>query len=222
MENAWLINRKEIIRYLGYQGSEPDEIMIREIEECIENFLSVANPNFMYQVFGLVQMQDRLFTQDLEFEFIGNSIKKHLKGCDQVAFGCLTLSKQVDELIDQAQKEDMLHALIYDAIANAAVEEVRFKLEAAVAAEYKQASINWLFGIGYGDLELTLQSAFLDKIQAYDTIGVQANEKSILIPLKSVTGFIGISSSGLTTDGCRQKKCAVCPMNKNCMYKRET
>lgn len=220
MEHTWLLNQKEIIRYLGYGNHEPDEIMMQEITECEQEFLKYVEPKYYYEVFDLMREEDRLFTADGEFEFLGNSIKKHLFGCEKVAFSCLTLSEKVDQLIDQAQKENMLHALIYDAIANAAVEEVRFRLEKAIKNEYQEDLINWLFGIGYGDLPLTLQQQFLDKVEAANHIGLRANDKSVLIPLKSVTGFVGIGKTSVNLSGCRQKACHICAKRKECIYSK--
>ena len=220
MENTWLINRKEIIRYLGYKSQEPDEIMLQEIVDCEQEFIKIVKPKYYYEVFELVREEDRLFTADMEFEFLGTSIKKHLLGCEKVAFSCLTLSEAVDHLIDQAQKEDMLHALIYDAIANAAVEEVRFRLEEDLKQQFSGEEVNWLFGIGYGDLPLTLQKPFLDKVKAANHIGLRANEKSILIPLKSVTGFVGIGKHPMVSSGCKQKACHVCLKRNECIYSK--
>lgn len=212
-----MINDKEIIRYLGYGDHEPDEIMMREIEECKSNFIQVVQPQTTYQIFDLIRVDERLFTADMEFEFLGNSIKKHLDGCNQVAFACLTLSKGVDDLIELAQKEDMLHALIYDAIANASVEEVRAWLEHTIQKEHPETNINWLFGIGYGDLPLTLQHQFLEKVNAH-TIGLRANDQCVLIPLKSVTGFIGLSHDKYIQNSCQQKSCSTCNLKISCKY----
>lgn len=220
MNNDWLINRKEIVRYLGYRDQEPDEIMTREIEECEQRFLKVVQPKSTYQVFDLIHQEDRLFTSDLEFEFVGKSIEKHLKDCEKVAFSCLTLSQGVDELIDQAQQEDMLHALLYDAIANASVEEARYQLEQKIQMENPEWHINWLFGIGYGDLPLTLQPQFLTKIDAKQKIGLTVNDKCILSPLKSVTGFVGLSEKKVKDSSCQQKSCQKCNLKSKCSYHR--
>lgn len=217
MNQDWMINDKEIIRYLGYGDHEPDEIMMREIKECESNFIQVVQPQTTYQIFDLIRIDDRLFTADMEFEFLGNSIKKHLDGCNRVAFACLTLSEGVDDLIDSAQKNDMLHALIYDAIANASVEEVRVQLEQTIQREHPETNINWLFGIGYGDLPLTLQHQFLEKVNA-QTIGLSANDQSVLAPLKSVTGFIGLSHEKNTQHSCQQKSCQTCNLKISCKY----
>lgn len=222
MEKESILNRKETIRYLGYKNGMPDESMLDEIKVCEQEFLKVAEPNFYYQVFDLKWEGERLTTSDDEFELVGNAIRKHLLGCDKVAFSCATLSRGVDELIDQAQiNGEMLHALILDAIANAAVEEVRFEAEHTLAKEYAEYTINWQFGIGYGDLPLDLQPKFLEKINAKERIGIVATDHFLLNPLKSITGFIGLSRHGIDTASCKQRSCSTCTLNTSCIYKND-
>lgn len=221
MDKNSILNRKETIRYLGYKKGMPDDMMMYEIQLCEEEFLKVVEPKFYYRVYDLRWEQERLTTADDDFIFPGNSIRKHLIGCQKVAFSCATLSCRVDELIDQAQaKGEMLHALIYDAIANAAVEEVRYKAEHTLAQEFKEYSINWQFGIGYGDLPLSLQPKFLDKIGAKQQIGIIATEHFLLNPLKSITGFIGLRREGTGQESCGQQRCSACDHNVTCIYKK--
>lgn len=221
MDKQKTINRKEIYRYLGYRGNTPDENMLYEIGCCEEEFLKVVEPKFYYQVFDLAFQEDQLMTADGEFEFLGKAIKKHLSGCEKVAFSCATLSAGVDELIDQAQANgEMLHALIYDAMANAAIEEVRFMAEHTLSKEYPEYKINWQFGIGYGDLPLTLQPKFLEKLDAKNQLGVVASNHCLLTPLKSISGFIGLSKQSKVSLDCQQHTCGACDLNSNCSYKK--
>ncbi|ABX41686.1 vitamin B12 dependent methionine synthase activation region [Lachnoclostridium phytofermentans] len=215
-----LLNRNEIIRYLGYRNQEPDEIMLEEIKICEDEFYKVMDPKFHYEVFDLKREGGRLMLSDESFEFIGENIKKHLSGCEKVAFSCATLSEGVDELIDQAQKEDMLMAFIYDAIANAVVEEVRAKAEFSVANDYPDYFCNWQYGIGYGDLPLSLQPLFLNRINAKETIGLTCNDRCLLVPLKSVTGFIGLSKKEQKNNGCNQRSCLTCNNQERCIYRK--
>lgn len=216
-----LLNREEIIRYLGYQNQEPDEIMLEEIKICEDEFYKVMKPNFHYEVFDLKREGERLILADDSFEFLGEDIKKHLEGCEKVAFSCATLSLGVDELIDQAQKEDMLMAFIYDAIANAVIEEVRANAERSIANRFPDYFCNWQYGIGYGDLPLSLQPLFLKRIEAEEKIGLTCNDRCLLVPLKSVTGFIGLSKKEQVNKSCNQRHCQTCNHRENCIYQKK-
>ena len=45
------INRKEIYRYLGYKGQEPDETVKELIEEVLEQLLKVVEPKYLYKLY---------------------------------------------------------------------------------------------------------------------------------------------------------------------------
>ena len=220
-----MINTGEVIRYLGYEGNTPDEEMLELIKECEEEIVNAAVPLFKYKKGDIKVQDDGLSVCDGRLFLFGNSIKEHLKDCEYTVLCCETLSKKVDDIIDTAQKEDMLKALILDACANAAVEELRLYAEELITEEYPDYEVIWQFGIGYGDLPLSLQHDFLNELGASD-IGVSANKSCILTPLKSVSGFLGLKKKINTTSDsepamkCRQRGCAVCSNREKCIYKK--
>lgn len=224
------INMDETIRYLGYKDAEPDENIKEELEICKNAILKVLLPKYMYEVFPILREEEEWYVGDHLLALKGSAIKEHLADCEYVALGCATLSEGVDELIDETQKHDMLHSLLLDSLANAAIEEVRMELEKSLSSEYVEFDINWQFGIGYGDLPLSLQKEFLELIHAKDKIGVSANDASILMPLKSVSGFIGLkrkdknaqleNKDKLHKKTCGSNRCDTCTMGESCMFRR--
>lgn len=224
------INLDETIRYLGYKDAEPDENIKEELENCKNAILDVLKPKYMYEVFPILREEEEWYVGDHLLALTGSAIKEHLADCEYVALGCATLSEGVDVLIDETQKHDMLHSLLLDSLANAAIEEVRLDLEKTLSSEYDGFDINWQFGIGYGDLPLSLQKDFLELIHAKENIGVSANDASILVPLKSVSGFIGLKRKDesnpseekekLHKKTCGNNRCDTCTMSDRCMFRR--
>lgn len=214
------ININEAIRYLGYQKEQPDRYMMEELNFCKDILLKIIHPQYMYKVFPLQHKGEELYIGQMSclLTLKGNSIREHLNNCDKVALCCATLSHEFDQYLEEKQKENMLHSLLLDALANAALEEVRKELEISIEKVYEKESTNWLFGIGYGDSELSIQSDFLELINAKEEVGVTSNNSSILIPLKSFTGFIGISSTNELN--CKEHSCQSCNKNKMCIYKK--
>ena len=45
------INRKEILRYLGYGRTEPDVRVTALVEECINELLAASQKNSIYRIF---------------------------------------------------------------------------------------------------------------------------------------------------------------------------
>lgn len=240
-EYAKLIDRKEAARYLGYGDVQPEEEMLQEMAFCADGLLSVLSPRYTYKE-ALLQREcgegkERLSAvfPDRKLCLPGESVSRHLAGCGRVLCACLTLGAETDGLIERAQEESMLTALLTDALANAAVERLRFLLEEQAALDFPEFELNWLFGIGYGDLPLSLQEEFLEVIQAEKKIGLSCNEKNVLTPLKSVTGFLGLKAPAKETGGrteekllkaerrpagCGRNHCESCNMRGSCMFSK--
>lgn len=228
-----LIDQKEAVRYLGYGKEEPTPEIMEELFLCSDRLLAAMHPRFQY-CFGDIFKNTESKTKQQEEILVcfenktlllpGRSIQEHLSGCEAVLGACLTLGEEVDHQLEALQQESMLSALLFDALANAAVEQLRFLLEEQAAQKLKEWRLNWLFGIGYGDLPLTLQKDFLETVNAEEKIGLSCNEKSVLFPTKSVTGFIGLKKNKAdleqqkNRDSCGRKKCDLCSQRDICMF----
>ena len=201
-EYGGLIDFDEAARYLGYGEVRPTAEIQEELRECAEQLKEVLRPAWRYIAARLVREEVKegvLPQEELAADFggeclalPGQSIREHLAGSGLVLCSGLTLGAGVDERLELLQKESMLSALLFDALANAAVERLRVLLEEHAAADFPDMRPNWLFGIGYGDLPLALQSDFLRLTGAKRELGLACSEKLILIPTKSVTGFLGL------------------------------
>lgn len=219
-----LINTEEVIRYLGYGESAPDEDMLKLIKECEDIISEVAKPEFVYKKGDIEVKEDGLLVCEGRLFLPGDSIKEHLEGCSHTILCCATLSEKVDEIIEEAQNEDMLKTLLLDACANAAVEELRLYAEEVIGREYPDYDIVWQFGTGYGDLPLTIQPALIEELDA-GSIGVSVTKSCMLKPMKSVSGFLGLkkklSGSEASDKACRQRGCAVCKNRETCIYRKK-
>jgi cobalamin-dependent methionine synthase I len=120
----------------------------------------------------------------------GSDIKTHLEGCDKIIILAATLGLQVDELIRQTEAADMAGAVVLDALASAAIEQVCDLAEADIRAEHSEITAR--FSPGYGDFPLEVQSELLGLLNAKKKIGLYVNKSNLLIPRKSVTAVIGV------------------------------
>lgn len=187
-----LINRNEAIRYLGYGTHEPTEDILQVLEECEFELKKVMQPDYLYLTTDIQRTKEGIQTQIGKILLTGTSISKHLSGCERAVLSCATLGSKVDLAIEKFQKEDMLKALLLDAASNAAVEELRKWIQKQVADEYPKEEVIWQFGIGYGDLPLSIQPKLLDLLQAEKKIGLSVNAHYLLTPLKSISGVMGL------------------------------
>jgi 5-methyltetrahydrofolate--homocysteine methyltransferase len=127
----------------------------------------------------------------------GNDIKTHLDGCNEVIILAATLGLQVDELIRRTESSNMAEAVVLDALASAAIEQLCDEAEAEILSKYAQkeaAAPRRRFSPGYGDFPLEVQRELLALLGAKKKIGLYVSESNLLIPRKSVTAVIGVKT----------------------------
>ncbi len=212
------IDKGEAARYLGYRDTLPDINMTKLILQAEIDLLKVMKPRYCYKVFELCRENDSLFLQGTDLELKGDSIRKHLRDCEKAVALCVTLSDGVDKLLRQNEVDNMVNALIIDALANAAIEQVCDEAEKIIFRDFQEYSHTWRFGVGYGDFPLTTQKKLLEILDAGKRIGLCATESSILVPRKSVTCILGMSQAAL---GERRKTCEKCHLLEDCEYRKK-
>ena len=224
---VWLTNEEtgELIDYFGAAeflmgGDEPlSADMLEEMREAAKMLVINLKPRYMFKPVGLSLGQGGIsaeFSAGRSLMLSGKSIQEHLFGAGEAVAGCLTIGEGADHLISMLQHDGyMLKALFADALANAAVERLRVKLEQDVK-ETLGVSVGWLFGIGYGDLPLDLQRDFLLCMGAEEELGITATEKMILCPSKSVTGSLNLKiEEGEVKEACNGR-CSRCSRRETC------
>ena len=209
------LNRKEALRYLGYKKNAPDERVEELMDECEELVLKTAVPRYIYKKFDFTVGDDGVAFKNTSMVLPGESIKKHLYKCDSAICMAVTISEGIDRQLRVLQLTDMAKALVFDSLASVAVEQVCSKAEQIIADKFEGTYQTWRFGIGYGDLPLTLQPDFLRILDAGKRVGVYATKSCLLTPRKSVTCIIGVSDKPLPKS---QRGCQTCNMKGKCPY----
>ena len=201
------INRDEAVRYLGNSGVKMNQAMESLMDQCEEIILSSAKPKYLYKKIDLRN-------SDL---VAGDSVKAHLKGCNEGIIICATLGVDIDKQLRLAQVTDMAKAVVMDSMASVAIEQVCTKLDDIIADEYKDYNLTCRFSPGYGDYPIELQENFLRLLDSQRKIGLCTNENSILTPTKSVTAIVGLSKEPIEK---KRKGCASCNLAKNCKFRK--
>lgn len=201
------INREETLRYLGNSKAVMNNEMDELLTVCEKELIKTANPKYLYKKIDIKSSN----------LLAGNSIKTHLKDCEKAVLMCATLGVETDKLIRTAQITDMAKAVVLDAMASTAVEQVCGKVEKLIAKDNPDSFMTWRFSPGYGDYPLSLQGEFLRLLDAPRKIGLCTNENSILTPTKSVTAIIGLSDTPIES---KRKGCASCNLNKTCKFRK--
>lgn len=210
------IDRSQAQRYLGYGSRTPDDATARRLADCEQALLEMMRPQYMYRVFPLTWTGEQPALTGCSMPLSGRDIAAHLTGCGHAALLAATLSASVDQCLRQAQATDMTDALLYDALASAAIEQVCDAAAGELHHALPELYQTWRFSPGYGDFPLEVQPMLLAVLDAPKRIGLCATDSLLLTPTKSVTALIGLSE---TEPPKRLRGCATCSMRDRCAYR---
>lgn len=211
------LDRAEAFRYMGYKGGEIKESILKITEECEMSVLDAVKPRLVYKVFDVGFSEKGVEIMGTPLIFRGSDIREHLSECSRCVLMCVTLSADVDKLIRSYEAEGMEKALIADALASAAVEQVCNKAEALIQSALGNYSYTWRFSPGYGDFPLDIQKEFISVTESDRKIGLTVTENLILIPRKSVTAVMGISEKEIPK---KRRGCGCCNMKDRCEFRK--
>ncbi len=210
------INKKEALRYLGIKG-EPDKKTEELISLCEKELLKVTEPKFLFRKFEIAEVSDGVDVDNGSLFLSGERIKKHLDGCKSAVLMCATLGQGVDRLIRQLQITDLAKAVVVDALASAATEQLCDYAENEIRSFSEGYHLTTRFSPGYDDLPIDVQKDFLSLLSAQKKIGLCSTDSMLLTPRKSVTAIIGLSDKK-TAD---YKSCDNCSLKENCRYRKD-
>ena len=214
------INKEEVLRYLGYKGQDIDYNMNNTIEECREEIKKIIMPRVIYSYKDIKPNDDGVEVITTNLILKGKDIKEHLKNSTECVLMAVTLGNEIERKTRLYGKINLTKALILDACATTAVEEVCDIVENSIKekAVLGGMDITFRYSPGYGDLPLDVQNNFLRALDAHKKIGLTVSENNLLFPRKSVTAIIGIVNSGIKN---KRKSCKECSNYENCSFKRE-
>lgn len=214
------IKRDEVLRYLGYKGQNIDEGMNQIIDQCRDEIKKIITPRTIYEYKKINLIDEGVEVINSNLILKGNDIREHLKSSKECVFMAITLGNEVEKKTRLYERTNLTKALILDACATTAVEEVCDIVEDIVKEEatLNGVDITFRYSPGYGDLPLDLQNSFLRVLDAQRKIGLTVSENNLLFPRKSVTAIIGIVEGGVKK---KKKSCNECNNYSNCSFRRE-
>lgn len=212
------IDRSEALRYLACHDEKSiGETASAYLDECESRLLEVISPKYLYKYFPLVSESGRPVIEGCPLHLEGKDISEHLEGCTGIILMCGTAGNGADRLIRVLQIEDMAKAVIADAFAGAAVEQVMNEAEVLIRGEFTGKYFTWRYSPGYGDFPIEIQKQLLDVLDAPRKIGLCTSDSRMLAPVKSVTAVMGVSDTPLPA---RKRGCVTCNMRQRCQFRK--
>ena len=205
--DALQITPVDIYEQMGYHGEEPDEATRKEVQAVLEEARPWLLPRFCY----LVVKEQPAFD-------MGKIIRRQLRGSEAYALFICTSGTEYEAYLQRLKDNgDMVRVFIADALGSVIAEHCADQMEICV-----QESIDKLgwhhtnrFSPGYCGWHVS-QQQLLFPLFGGNTCGVSLTESSLMVPIKSVSGIIGLGEKVRKLE----YTCGLCDF-KQC-YKRKS
>jgi hypothetical protein len=201
-----MITPVEVYEQMGYHDAEPDAVTKAELTQIISEVSQWLRPQFSYFVVSVQPTFD-----------MGNIILRQLRGSEAYALFICTAGVAY-EAYQQRLKErgDMVRVFIADALGSVIAEKCADQMEKALQESIDK--LGWKhtnrFSPGYCGWHVSQQQLLFPLFQGH-TCGVRLTDSSLMVPIKSVSGIVGLGKDVRHLD----YTCGLCDF-KQC-YKRK-
>lgn len=200
------ISLSEIYEQMGYEQAVPDEATVKETDMIIAEAKGFLRPRFSFFV-----------QRELPDFAIGKIIERQLKGAEAYAFFICTAGVEYEAFQERLKKEgDMVRVFIADALGSVIAEKAADQMEQSLQENIDK--LGWhhtnRFSPGYCGWHVSQQQLLFPLFKG-ETCGVKLTESSLMLPIKSVSGIIGLGPNVRHLD----YTCGLCDF-KQC-YKRK-
>lgn len=211
-------DRKEILRYLGYRGIEADIRTEKMIEEAAEELEQNSLPKSVYREYDCEVTENRVKIG--LFNVVSSNLAKNLTGCERAVILAATIGRTADRMIKKYSVINMAKTAVVQAAGAAAIESYVDEVENEIrkSAEERGLYLRPRFSPGYGDFPLDCQKQIFQLLECSKRIGLTLTEGNLMVPTKSVTAVIGLTSE--KQKSCHQKNCSQC-QKTDCEFRTE-
>jgi len=210
------IDANSVASLMGYGNDVPKE-MLQQIDDELNKLINVVGIEGGYVVHSaqLNKEQHSLGVKNLSFQ-VGCSVFHHYKDAEQLAlFICTaghTISSRAQELMNQGH---LIEGYAVDIIGSIVVEKAMDKIHAFLKEDMSSKNLKCSnrYSPGYCDWNVSEQS-LLFSFFPKEFCGVTLSDSCLMLPIKSVSGIIGIGKNVELT----KYTCAACS-SVNCLYR---
>ena len=207
---------KEVLRYINVPYMKADDEIKMQIRETYSELEKVAHIRYTYEKFPLEKAEHQIGLKGTSLQIEGADLIRVLENCEEAYVLAATLGPEVDKKVSAIQQVDMLKALLANACANVMIESVCDQIEREIMETLEEKYLTMRYSPGYGDVPIKVQSKLLAVLDTPRKIGLTTTKSDMLVPIKSVTAFIGLSSIKEN----RKKGCGECLIQETCLYRR--
>jgi len=212
------IDKKAVYQCLGYMNHTPTPFISSEIDSQIVGAYQLIKPVYTYALKAIESIKGhKVFLEDY-LVLTSKTVSYVLSDCDYAAIFLSTIGFNLEEEMTKLlEKDDMLSAIILDAIGTEAIEKTADKLQGDVEglAKTMGCRATLRYSPGYCDWNVKQQEVIFQVIDS-TALDVKLTASCMMVPLKSVSGIIGIGKF----DKTKPPPCVRCKKIASCPHKR--
>ena len=177
------ITAADVYEQMGYHDAQPDKATQQETAMILKEVSQWLRPRFSYFVVN----------KQPDFE-MGNIILRQLRGSEAFALFICTSGLEFETYQHRLKEQgDMVRVFIADALGSVIAEKCADQMEKALQESIDKLGWNHTnrFSPGYCGWHVSQQQLLFPLFQGH-TCGVKLTDSSLMIPIKSVSGIIGL------------------------------
>lgn len=177
------ITPADVYEQMGYHDAQPDKATQQETAMILKEVSQWLRPQFSYFVVN----------KQPDFE-MGNIILRQLRGSEAFALFICTSGLEFETYQHRLKEQgDMVRVFIADALGSVIAEKCADQMEKALQESIDK--LGWKhtnrFSPGYCGWHVSQQQLLFPLFQGH-TCGVKLTDSSLMVPIKSVSGIIGL------------------------------
>ena len=203
------IDKKQVLRFLGYGNRKPHEKIINMLDEENEKAIALIKPNFYSKVLKIESKENNKITLKNGYILEGQEIYKQLKHCFFIAFNIATVGKEIEEAMrDYMAKRQTMKSLIYDKIGVVLLDYVVDENRNNLIENLKKDELNITCEISPGEKDWNIENLnLIFEVLKNENKSVKLNEYSMMEPIKSTAFIWGIGKGKAMACGHRCSRC---------------
>jgi len=213
------IDSKQVLQNIGYGADyEPSARIASLVNEYAENTCHLIEPSYSYVLRDINLVRGSRVVIEGSVTFQSEVVAHLLEQCERVAILIVTIGNRLEEMVRHLAEDGLvLQAAVLDTIGSGVAETVADFVQDRIGevARAQGLYISHRFSPGYCDWDISQQKMVFQAMNG-DTAGVRLTEQCLMLPQKSVSGIVGISSSDKVED---YKPCKTCTKS-DCLGRR--
>lgn len=210
------IQPEDLIPLLGFDEGIIPEPFPEIINNALKDAADFCTIRGGYKILKFIEINQKETTIKIEnlLFYPSKIITTQLKNSDSTAIFVCTAGEKISNHANEILQVDPILSFIFDIIGSVCVEKAMDKIQQYLHAEMQKSGLNISdrFSPGYCEWSVAEQQKLFSLLPD-NFCGISLSSSSLMYPIKSVSGIIGIGES-LSQKGYQCEWCS----DKNCIY----